>query len=230
MKAMFLSDVIAVRKYLKQQTIIAFVVGIFVAAMSGSLYAIPPFIGFMIAFSISLTVIALDEASNWQGFRLALPLSRADVVRGRYASLLALTCYSTLLGVLAALIAYGLALLFPGVSQLAELAGAGLDGFAMAFVAVLLVFLCSVLLAIMLPLCFCFGMTKAIRWVPLVAVLAFVLFFAGVGGDVTSVAWIVNVFDALLTPVGLAAMVALTVVVYGGSCLLAGKLYLKREF
>ena len=196
MKAMFLSDVIAVRKYLKQQTIIAFVVGIFVAAMSGSLYAIPPFIGFMIAFSISFTVIALDEASNWQGFRLALPLSRADVVRGRYASLLALTCYSTLLGVLA----------------------------------VLLVFLCSVLLAIMLPLCFCFGMTKAIRWVPLVAVLAFVLFFAGVGGDVTSVAWIVNVFDALLTPVGLAAMVALTVVVYGGSCLLAGKLYLKREF
>lgn len=230
MKAMFLSDVIAVRKYLKQQTIIAFVVGIFVAAMSGSLYAIPPFVGFMIGFSISFTVIALDEASNWQGFRLALPLSRADVVRGRYASLLALTCYSTLLGVLAALIAYGLALLFPGVSQLAELAGAGFDGFAMAFVAVLSVFLCSVLLAIMLPLCFCFGMTKAIRWVPLVAVLAFVLFFAGVGGDVTSVAWIVDAFDALLTPVGLAAMVALTVVVYGGSCLLAGKLYLKREF
>ncbi len=230
MKAMFLSDIIAVRKYLKQQTLIAIVVGIFVATMSGSLYAIPAFIGFMISFSIAFTVVALDEASNWQGFRLALPLSRADVVRGRYASLLALICYSTLLGVLAALLAYGLALLFPGVAQLAELASAGFDGFAMAFVAVLSVFLCSTLLAVMLPLCFYFGMTKAVRWIPIVAVLAFVLFFASTGGDVASVAWVVNAFDAMFTPVGMAAMVALTVVIYGGSCLLTGKLYLKREF
>ena len=78
MKAMIMSDLLIAKKYLLQQLGVSIAVGIFITVVIGNLYVAAPMVGVMIPFSLTITILALDERANWQQFRLALPMSRSS--------------------------------------------------------------------------------------------------------------------------------------------------------
>ena len=79
-----------------------FVAAIFALAMgaSGVLCAAT----IVIALSVVNRLMAYDEQNNWQAFRQALPLSRGQVVCGRYATVALCVFASLLVGIAVALL------------------------------------------------------------------------------------------------------------------------------
>lgn len=229
MKAMFLADMMAIRKYLAQQVVIALVVGAFIDIMTGSIYATPIFTGTMIVLSISFSVIALDEAGHWQEYRLALPLSRGSIVRGRYLSLLAITAISMVVGLVTSGLVLAAAWLLPSISQFAGIVESADLGLCLLMVAVTTL-VCLGTMAIMLPICFRMGMTKAVRWIPLIGVLIFLAAFAAFSGSESMMSQLESLLYLLETPAGFFGILAAAAVLYGASCLLSERFYLTRQF
>ena len=225
---MFLADMMGMRKYLAQQTLMALVIGVFIDVMTEGIYATPIFTGTMIVLSISFSVIALDEAGHWQEYRLALPLSRASVVRGRYLSLLAVAALSIVVGVVTSGLVLVAAWLLPSVGQLAtaaETADASLYFLMVSATALV----CLGALAVMLPICFRVGMTKAVRWIPLIGVLLFLVTFAAFSGSESMMSQLEGTMRMLATPAGNLGIIAAAAILYGASCRLSERLYLTRQ-
>ena len=123
MKAMIMSDLLIAKKYLLQQLGVSIAVGIFITVVIGNLYVAAPMVGVMIPFSLTITILALDERANWQQFRLALPMSRSNVIAGRYVSFALLALLGIAAGLLVTLVMVAVAQIAPGVPQLADLMG-----------------------------------------------------------------------------------------------------------
>ena len=182
---------------------------------------------FMFLFSVS----ALDEQNGWERFRLALPLSRRQVVFGRYASVL-LAMAGSIVGTLALAFAItAVAQLISGGDPSSPLACAGYDNnpptaiLACAVMAALVILVgCSVAL----PLIARFGVTKASRFIPLAVVLV-LAFGVGFTGEYFTA---VDFFEVLESANAVAFMTVATVLVlaiYAISALFTVKLYEKRE-
>lgn len=229
MKAMFLADMMAIRKYLAQQVVIALVVGAFIDVTTGSIYATPIFTGTMIVLSISFSVVALDEAGHWQEYRLALPLSRGSVVRGRYLSLLAITAISMVVGLITSGLVLAAAWLLPSIGQLAGIVESADLGLCLLMVAVTTL-VCLGTMAIILPICFRVGMTKAVRWIPFIGVVIFLAAFAGFSGSEFMMSQLESLLCLLETPAGILGILAAAGVIYALSCCLSERLYLTRQF
>ena len=120
MKAMIMSDLLIAKKYLLQQLGVSIAVGIFITVVIGNLYVAAPMVGVMIPFSLTITILALDERANWQQFRLALPMSRSNVIAGRYVSFALLALLGIAAGLLVTLVMVAVAQIAPGVPQLAD--------------------------------------------------------------------------------------------------------------
>lgn len=213
----------------------AFMVFIMVMSLKSVSMAIPAIVcGGMLTLFYGL--FAADEAGNWQGYRLTLPLSRRQAVAGRYASGLL---------VIIVTLAVGTVLAFASRALLCALEGTGLGNFArevlensgtleMALASMGGVVAAVLMLSIMLPFVARSGFTKAVRYLP-------VLLFLVVGGlsvlarglPEGSGPW--SSLSALPQSEGgavLAALVALVVALalYGLSYLFAARLYSRREF
>ena len=223
MKAMVVSDFMIAKKYLIQQLITASIVGVFIAIMLETPYVVAPAVGVMIPFSLSIVILSLDERADWQQFRLALPLTRADIIRGRYASLALIS----LAGVVGGLLVTFLLVALAHASLLVDYSW---QAIAFACVASLVIIL--LMLSLIMPLFSRFGMTKGVRYLPLVVVFAVVIGFQ-VGGNSAPAEFLSNVSDLLETPAGTAAVAAGTLAVvaalYAASAALSVKLYAKRE-
>ncbi len=219
MKAMVVSDFMIAKKYLIQQLITASIVGVFIAIMLETPYVVAPAVGVMIPFSLSIVILSLDERADWQQFRLALPLTRADIIRGRYASLALISLAGVVGGLLVTFLLVALAHAVPSVPQLASL----LVDYSWQAIA----FACVASLVFSR-----FGMTKGVRYLPLVVVFAVVIGFQ-VGGNSVPAELLSNVGNLLETPAGTAAVAAGTLAVvaalYAASAALSVKLYAKRE-
>lgn len=90
MKAMIVSDFAVLRSVLLQLLGICLVIALFMGYAMGAVgtaAAIAAMVPFMVLFSLA----AYDEQNNWERFRLTLPLTRRQVVLGRYASIALLT-------------------------------------------------------------------------------------------------------------------------------------------
>lgn len=229
MKAMLLADAMSMRKYLIQQSLIALFIGAFIDVMTQTIYSTPIFTGIMVVVSLSFSVIALDEAGHWQEYRLALPLSRANVVRGRYASLFVLTVLSVVLGVITSGLVLLAANLLPSVEYLSPIQGS-FDAQLYLLLVALTFLMCLGMLAIMLPLCFKMGMTKAVRWIPLVGVLGFLLVFVGLGSNEAILPSMDAMAHTMASPAGIVGVFVAALAVYALSCCLSERLYLTRQF
>lgn len=236
MKAMILSDFIIIKNLLPQQILITVVVAVLVALGMSSIYAIIPAVIFMGAFTATFNLVAMDESNNWERYRLSLPLSRTQIVTGRYAFTFIFTLASIAMGYVIALVLIvivqilGDAFPFPELSKgieatswpimgiLSAVSLAGIQGFV----------------AITFPLMFRFGMNRAVRFIP-------VVFFAVIFGASTmlfsqgGLATGINDFVAQLsTPEGILVAVVVSLlggaIIYGISCLASTKLYKGREF
>lgn len=90
MKAMIVSDFAVLRSALLQLLGICAIIALFMGYVMGAVgtaAAIAAMVPFMGLFSLA----AYDEQNNWERFRLTLPLTRRQVVFGRYASIALLT-------------------------------------------------------------------------------------------------------------------------------------------
>lgn len=232
MKAMILTDFIVMRKYLIQQSVIGLVLGVVLAFIMENPYVILPLVGVMVSVTCAFTLLALDERNRWEAFRLALPLSRRNVVVGRYASLFASSTIGFAVGVIASILVLASVLMGLGYGSAGALfmaSNVALSAYALAGVAGALII--SVMLSVMLPLAFRFGMTRAVRFVPMIVVVAVLLAFAATTSG--SADFIVAFSDVLLSAGGIWAFAAfgavLSLAIYVLSAVVACRLYESRE-
>ena len=228
MKAMIMSDLLIAKKYLLQQLGVSIVVGIFITVVIGNLYVAAPMVGVMIPFSLTITILALDERANWQQFRLALPMSRSNVIAGRYVSFALLGIAA---GLLVTLVMVAVAQIAPGVPQLADLM-MNFSWQAMLFASVAGLAIILVMLSVTMPLFSRFGMTKGVRYLPLLIIIG-VFFAFQLDGNGPPPEFVANVLNLLESPAGTiavaAGVLATMAAVYAISAAISTKLYQKRE-
>ena len=231
MKAMIMSDLLIAKKYLLQQLGVSIAVGIFITVVIGNLYVAAPMVGVMIPFSLTITILALDERANWQQFRLALPMSRSNVIAGRYVSFALLALLGIAAGLLVTLVMVAVAQIAPGVPQLADLMG-NFSWQAMLFASVAGLAIILVMLSVTMPLFSRFGMTKGVRSLPLLIIIG-VFFAFQLDGNGPPPEFVANVLNLLESPAGTiaiaAGVLAITAAVYAISAVISTKLYQKRE-
>lgn len=233
MKAMLISDLIIMRKYLIQQSAIGLVLGVVLAFVMENPFVITPLIGVMVAVTCAFTVLALDERNGWERYRLALPLSRANVVVGRYASLGIATLIGFAVGFVASIIVLAIASApaagTVGIERM--LANHVLWG-SLAIACACGLVIVSVMLSVMLPLALRFGMTKAVRFVPAIVIVAALIALAAsqTGGAEGIVSFIDSVYRGSIGIAGLVVgAVAIAIALYAASAAIAAKLYEARE-
>lgn len=231
MKAMIMSDLLIAKKYLLQQVSIAIVVGVFICTMSGNLYVVAPAVGVMIPFSLTIMILSLDERANWQQFRLVLPIVRKDVIAGRYVSFALLSLCGTAAGVLTTFIVVAAAQLLPNVPQLADLM-VNFTWQAILFSCVAGLAVLLLLLSVTMPVFSRFGMTKGVRYLPLLIIFGVFIAFS-LNGNGPPADFLANINLLLETPlgtIGLAgAILVIVAVVYAISATVSTRLYAKRE-
>lgn len=230
MTAMFRSDMVWLRSMLPQTAgLLVFFTVICLMFSEEALTVFVPLVCFTLPFSYMANLFATDELNGWQAFRLALPLSRGQVVAGRAAT-----------GLVVVLGAFAAAMAIAAVWALALGPSAG-DARGGAVVAGAVA--CAVSLVViggLMPFVARFGFTKAVRYLPMAAMLVMILgVWVGKGVlDSVATGWLEHL-DAWVTalaadPLMLAgcmgAVLAAGIAVYGLLCLLAGRLYARREF
>ncbi|MEG0015930.1 MAG: ABC-2 transporter permease [Gordonibacter sp.] len=232
MKAMLWSDLLVAKKYFVQQILLCLVVAVFVCIMTSNLYVGMPLASVMMPFSLAFTLFALDERGNWEQFRLALPLSRTDIILGRYASLAVLALIGLVLGALILGLVVAAATLFPSIPQLAGLLTT-LSWQGIVLVAAISIVIILAMFSLTMPLVSRFGMTKAVRFVPLLAVVGIMVVFSLGGNDEMSV-FATNLANLLATPGGTLAVAGIVLAaglaLYALSGVLSVRLYAKRQF
>lgn len=239
MKTMLITDLVVARNILLQLLGICIVVGLVMSfAMEttvGGVAAVAAMAPFMYLFSMA----GIDELNGWERFRLTLPMSRRQVMFGRYASMLVVTVSAVaiafLIGVIAAAAASGLSDGQPD----ARLTLMSLDFNPPAAILVSVVSAALVILlasTIALPLIARFGVTKATRFVPLAFVIIVALGVGFFGENIANFTFLANLESAidagnwgvLLGGFGIASVVVIAL--YVGSAFVAAKLYEQRQF
>ncbi|MFC2646709.1 MAG: ABC-2 transporter permease [Coriobacteriaceae bacterium] len=235
MKAMILSDLIIMRKYLAQQSVIGLALGILLAFVMENPYVVSPLISVTVSGNCAFTVLALDERNGWERYRLALPISRANVVSGRYASLAIAVAAGLVVGLVASLAAMALASAFmamgydvDGVRALGE----GIDPGTYTLSASMGLLFITVALAVTLPLAMRSGMTKAVRFIPMIIVLVVILVSAAIGSN--DALFVAEFLDGIFADPNGPAMLAVvslvgSIALYAVSAGIAARLYEARE-
>ena len=232
MKAMIITDFISMKNMLKQTALlwIVLLLALSVVAFNSSVYTL--YAGPLEATMIMQGFMLGEEKGKWVGARLALPLSRSQVVMGRYASLAIIAVGATLLAAFVHLFVGAVDFAFPAVAEIAyrhvEPDLSTLVVFMGGSIALSLL-----LMGVSLPFIARFESVKgityafaAIDFALMVGMMVAInpssgLFVNGVAAFTTGPA------NALLLAVGLAAAGC---ALYVASATIAVRLYSKREF
>ena len=233
MKTMLMFDLLTGKKYLLSQLVTGMIVAVLIGTFMGNEYTALVLLTVLIPFTLVFTIISLDERNNWQSLRLTLPLSRTDIVLGRYASALLFTICGLVLGFVAVGIVFALSLVLPEVVSFEDMMGDfGWQPLVLVSVGGLGMML--IMLSIILPMTTRFGMTKAVRYVPLLFLLFIPL---GYVADLTGFAsqqFVLDFVNWVKSPEGslqLTALVAVaTCAIYAVSGAISLKLCEHREF
>ncbi|MEC4273128.1 ABC-2 transporter permease [Adlercreutzia sp. R25] len=239
MKTMMLSDLLVARSMLLQMLSICVFVGLVMCyAMDttvGGIAAVAAMVPFMYLF----TIAGMDEQNGWERFRLTLPVSRRQVVLGRYASVLLVVLATTVVAILLGLAVAAVASAIAGGQPDAPLAGLALDANPPAAIAASALAAALVILmgaSVALPLIARFGMTKATRFAPLVVVLVLAVGVGLFGESIPALDLVTNLNTWLAdgswgaVAALVAGVVAGALAVYAASAFVAVKLYEQRAF
>lgn len=236
MKAMICSDFITMKNSAGQLLGMNLLIALFISICTDSLFAGTAALGIMIPFLFILSISAYDDMNGWQQYRLTLPITRRQVVLGRYAATLILFVACDMLALIFALVVMGVCALLPAGSVPAGLLFENnpIEGLVCSVALTMLIGV--VVAAVALPLIMRFGMTKATRFVPVVLVilLAAGIYFAAESGFVE---WItpllgLNASGGMETAFQLVVAVLLVCAfaLYAVSAAIANKLYATRQF
>ena len=240
MKRAYLIEMTIFRDYAKQLLGLGLIVSLCIGVGMQTPLAMPATLTVMFFMMGAMGLAAYDELNHWGLFRLTLPLSRRDVVLGRYGAIVTLGLMGMVVGLVGALIAIGAvsALGIGGEIGEAFTFDESLTG-PTAFVTSFCLLMGAVVASVVTPLYFRLGQTRATQLLPTVIVLLFVVPVALLGnsgmldGAIPGLDLLSDLLTALETPAGMvcgvAACVALAAAALAISATISLRLYEKRE-
>lgn len=240
MKRAFLLEMTIFRDYARQLVGLGLLVSLCIGLGMQTPLAMPATLTCMFFMMSAMGLAAYDQLNHWELFRLTLPLSRRDVVLGRYAAIVAFGLLGMVVGLVAALAATGVvsAVGLPGEVGEAFAFDPGMLG-VMAVVTCFTLLIGAVVASVVTPLYFRLGQTRATQILPTVIVLLFVVPVVILGnsgmldGGIPGMELVSAALEALDTPAGMAvgcvAFVALSAAALAISAAVSLKLYEKRE-
>ena len=239
MKSAYLIEMTIFRDYAKQLVALGALVSLCIGVGMQTPLAMPATLTCMFFMMSAMGLAAYDQLNHWELFRLTLPLSRRDIVLGRYAAIVTLGLIGMVVGFAGALV------------SIAAIGAMGIDGeigdafaFEPDMLAVMAVASCftlligSVVASVVTPIYFRLGQTRATQILPTIIVLMFVIPVVILGnsgmldGGIPGME-LLSSAEALDTPTGMAVgciiLVALSAVALCISAAISLKLYEKRE-
>lgn len=228
-------ELAVLKKYLKQITFTMLIVIVCLVAGMGSLTSVPGAAFFIVTFSVSMSASAYDDQNGWGSYRLAMPVTRREVVQGRYALnlLLAIAAAAVAAVLMTAFIALGSAVELPEfLANLAVWDNQQLEATLAASISCACIGLC--MCSVTLPAYFKFGMTKATQYLPFIMLFLSVapfLVLGVIGGPLLD--QVKGAIELAETTGGLGliafAALAISLAVYAASSFIAVRLYSSRD-
>ncbi len=218
-------------QYLRQLALTTVIMAVCLTIGMGSTASLPGIIFMMEMFSLTTSASHYDEQNDWAAFRLTMPVSRRDIVTGRYLFVFLGSLVCAALTVFGALVFAGLAsvdMLPAGVADVVRLDADAIrvGGFTLAVCGAMGMLTASV----SMPMFFKFGQTKATQWLPFIMVLLGMAPFMVVGfmGEEALVA-AQQALSFAETPEGLMSF-AVGAVVFGVVCYIVSALVSLRVY
>ena len=235
MLRMMKMELAALKKYLKQITFTMLIVIVCLVAGMGSLTSVPGMAFLTVTFSVSMSASAYDDQNGWGSYRLVMPVTRREVVQGRYALnlLLAIAAAAVAAVLMTAFIALGSAVELPEfLANLAVWDNQQLEATLAASTSCACIGLC--MCSVTLPAYFKFGMTKATQYLPFIMIVLSVapfLVLGVIGGPLLD--QVKGAIELAETTGGLGliafAALAISLAVYAASSFIAVRLYSARD-
>lgn len=234
MLRMMKMELAVLKKYLKQITFTMLIVIVCLVAGMGSLTSVPGMAFLTVTFSVSMSASAYDDQNGWGSYRLVMPVTRREVVQGRYALNLLLAIAAAVAAVLmTAFIALGSAVELPEfLANLAVWDNQQLEATLAASTSCACIGLC--MCSVTLPAYFKFGMTKATQYLPFIMIVLSVapfLVLGVIGGPLLD--QVKGAIELAETTGGLGliafAALAISLAVYAASSFIAVRLYSARD-
>lgn len=235
MLRMMKMELAVLKKYLKQITFTMLIVIVCLVAGMGSLMSVPGVAFLTVTFSVSMSASAYDDQNGWGSYRLVMPVTRREVVQGRYALnlLLAIAAAAVAAVLMTAFIALGSAVELPDfLANLAVWDNQQLEATLAASISCACIGLC--MCSVTLPAYFKFGMTKATQYLPFIMIFLSVapfLVLGVIGGPLLD--QVKGAIELAETTGGLGliafAALAISLAVYAASSFIAVRLYSARD-
>lgn len=235
MLRMMKMELAVLKKYLKQITFTMLIVIVCLVAGMGSLMSVPGVAFLTVTFSVSMSASAYDDQNGWGSYRLVMPVTRREVVQGRYALnlLLAIAAAAIAAVLMTAFIALGSAVELPEfLANLAVWDNQQLEATLAASTSCACIGLC--MCSVTLPAYFKFGMTKATQYLPFIMIVLSVapfLVLGVIGGPLLD--QVKGAIELAETTGGLGliafAALAISLAVYAASSFIAVRLYSARD-
>lgn len=235
MLRMMKMELAVLKKYLKQITFTMLIVIVCLVAGMGSLMSVPGVAFLIVTLSVSMSASAYDDQNGWGSYRLVMPVTRREVVQGRYALnlLLAIAAAAVAAVLMTAFIALGSAVELPEfLANLAVWDNQQLEATLAASISCACIGLC--MCSVTLPAYFKFGMTKATQYLPFIMIFLSVapfLVLGVIGGPLLD--QVKGAIELAETTGGLGliafAALAISLAVYAASSFIAVRLYSARD-
>lgn len=235
MLRMMKMELAVLKKYLKQITFTMLIVIVCLVVGMGSLTSVPGMAFSTVTFSVSMSASAYDDQNGWGSYRLVMPVTRREVVQGRYALnlLLAIAAAAVAAVLMTAFIALGSAVELPEfLANLAVWDNQQLEATLAASTSCACIGLC--MCSVTLPAYFKFGMTKATQYLPFIMIVLSVapfLVLGVIGGPLLD--QVKGAIELAETTGGLGliafAALAISLAVYAASSFIAVRLYSARD-
>lgn len=235
MLRMMKMELAVLKKYLKQITFTMLIVIVCLVAGMGSLMSVPGVAFLTVTFSVSMSASAYDDQNGWGSYRLVMPVTRREVVQGRYALnlLLAIAAAAVAAVLMTAFIALGSAVELPEfLANLAVWDNQQLEATLAASTSCACIGLC--MCSVTLPAYFKFGMTKATQYLPFIMIVLSVapfLVLGVIGGPLLD--QVKGAIELAETTGGFGliafAALAISLAVYAASSFIAVRLYSARD-
>lgn len=176
MKTMMLADFLALAKSLPKNVALWALLATGICLAAGNATPIILLTGFPMSHMVLMPMLLPDQRRDWVAFRQALPLSRANVVAGRYASIAVVVAGCVALGVAAYTTACIVNAVVPGLPLVRHFAvgfdAAGVVSFAAGTFA-----LTIAMFSVLLPFMFADSHRKLASYIPFAFMLALMGWF-----------------------------------------------------
>lgn len=230
-------DLMMIRQRMLLNLPISLVLCLWLGLQTQSLATVVAWALFMTYPMVGMQLGQYDELKGWKSYRMTLPLSRRDIVAGRYLTLLTLVIASLLTAAVAVGLNIGIAAVAPGLGGPAGMMAAMFSADAVhAALLVGLAFLlvCTVMVCAMTILFYRFGATTATTMLPMLGVFAvlMVALFVGSLDESVVAAWSDGLLwllspERLVLCCGICAV--LTVAIMAASAAICMRIYTRTE-